>query len=156
MRDVSQYPPVVDLLYHEPPMVLVDRFVAWLDEGRGVRCEVDIREDALFAAPQGIPAWVGIEYMAQAIGVYSGAHEFDQGQSPRIGFLLGSQNISLNCDYFAFGTVLDVEVRLSWDGQKLVQFDCAIRQRGNDEVLVQGCLNCYAPDRDEIEGLEAP
>jgi predicted hotdog family 3-hydroxylacyl-ACP dehydratase len=155
MRDVAMFPPAGELLVHEPPMMLVDRFVAWLDDGNGVRCEVDICSDALFAETEGVPAWVGIEYMAQTIGIYSGAHQYAQGLPPRIGFLLGSQSISFNCDYFEFGTVVDVEARMSWNGGKLVQFDCAVKRHGSNDILVQGCLNCFAPDKDEIPGLES-
>jgi len=150
MRDVSKYPPPSELLYHDPPMVLIDRFVSWLDDGAGVRCEVDILKDAMFADSKGVPSWVGIEYMAQTIGVYAGAHQFDEGLPPRIGFLLGSQNISLCCERFEFGTTLAVEARLTWNGGRVVQFDCAVFVKGLAEPMLQGCLNCLSPAENEV------
>ena len=62
---------VAELLPHDPPMVLIDKVLSY-DENSLV-AEVAIRPDSAFCGANGVPGWVGIEYMAQAIAAHAGA-----------------------------------------------------------------------------------
>ncbi len=63
-------PDIRSLVPHAGPMVLLDRVIS-VDED-SLLAEVRIRSDSLFCNIDGVGAWVGIEYMAQAIGAWRG------------------------------------------------------------------------------------
>ena len=65
-----EMPDIRSLVPHSGTMVLLDRVIS-ADENT-LCAEVVIRPDSLFYADGGVGAWVGIEYMAQAIGAYAG------------------------------------------------------------------------------------
>ena len=55
---------------HRGRMRMVDQLLA--NDPDSVTVSAEIRPDNLFADAQGVPAWVGIEYMAQAIAAWAG------------------------------------------------------------------------------------
>ncbi|MBN2718668.1 MAG: hypothetical protein JXX14_22675 [Deltaproteobacteria bacterium] len=138
------------LLAHQPPIRMIDRGMAVL--GNGVICESQIRTDHMFLTPAGVPAYVAVEYMAQAIGVFDGWHRYLHGQSPRIGYLVGTRELKLNCDSFVVGQVLDIEARLAWDGNSLLQFRCCTRDRATNAELATAMLNVYSPGQMDVDG----
>jgi predicted hotdog family 3-hydroxylacyl-ACP dehydratase len=146
MKTVESYPGVEDLLYHDHPMILIDKMVEINEEG--AVSEVVITDGRLFMKNGKIPAYVGIEYMAQTIGLYAGAANFDMGLPPDIGFLLGGQEISLYCDFYKQGQVLKVVVKKIWDGLKLVQFECSVFDKKDNTLLMNGNINVYSPSRE--------
>ncbi len=76
---------VDDLVPHSGTMSLLSRVTAYGDDW--LEAEVDISSATLFAEEQGVPAWVGLEYLAQAIAAFSGVQEKKQNQPPKLGFL---------------------------------------------------------------------
>ena len=64
------FPDIRSLLPHSGTMVLLDRVVA--ADADSLCAEVAIRPDSLFCNADGVGAWVGIEYMAQAIAAHAG------------------------------------------------------------------------------------
>src|SRR2546426_3960121 len=82
-------PEIRSLVPHSGPMVLLDRVVS-VDE-ESLCAEVLIRADSMFCAAGGVGAWVGLEYMAQAIAAYAGYGARLRGAPVKIGFLLGSR-----------------------------------------------------------------
>jgi predicted hotdog family 3-hydroxylacyl-ACP dehydratase len=136
--------PIADLLPHAPPMVLLDAVRGW-DKDR-LEAEVTIRRDGLFFRPGlGVPAHVGIEYMAQACGAFAGLEARKTGDDVRIGFLLGTRRYRATVDWFAEGMRLTVRiVEIFRDGSMGV-FDCAILGNGREQATAQ--INLYQPDR---------
>ena len=53
--------------------------------------ELVVPEAGLFVEDGQVPAWVGIEYMAQAIAAWAGCRARAAGKPPQLGFLLGSR-----------------------------------------------------------------
>jgi predicted hotdog family 3-hydroxylacyl-ACP dehydratase len=132
-------PPVAELVPHGRPMLLLDRVVSY--SGDVVTCEVQIRSDSPFMREGGVPAIVGIEYMAQCVAVYAGLSARAKGEPVRIGFLLGSRSVRIEADLFAPGDRLLVEARRVWGEDALGSFACHVR-RGT-EVLLEGNLTVY-------------
>jgi predicted hotdog family 3-hydroxylacyl-ACP dehydratase len=133
------FPPIADLVPHKPPMLLLDRVVAYSEDL--VTCEVEIRPDSPFVRAEGVPAIVGVEYMAQCIAVYAGLAAHAKGEGARIGFLLGSRDVRIDADVFAVGDRLAVEARRTWGENDLGSFACQVRHGEN--VLVRGNLTVY-------------
>ncbi len=135
-------PPVAELLPHAPPMVLIDELVE-AAEGR-VAARVTLRPDSPFVEDGRVPAIVAIEYMAQTIGAYAGLRARAAGGPPRIGFLLGTRELSLDVDAFAVGDELTIEARHVFGDEQLGSFQCELRRAG--QTLASALVNVYEGD----------
>jgi predicted hotdog family 3-hydroxylacyl-ACP dehydratase len=118
-------PDIRSLLPHAGPMVLLDRVIS-VDED-SLLAEVCIRSDSLFCNGGGVGAWVGIEYMAQAIGAWAGYTAQLRGEPVKLGFLLGTRRYECRRPIFLLGSVLRVHVqRLFQNENGLGSFECSI------------------------------
>ncbi len=134
---------VEELLPHSGPMVLLDEALS-AEEGR-VTAAVRIAEDSLFYDPElgGVPAWVGIEYMAQTIAIYAGVHAKRAGEPVRVGLLLGSRRYQTETGCFPLGSRLLIHAREEWRDESMAVFDCRIE---TDACLAKAMLNVYQPE----------
>lgn len=132
---------IADLLPHAGGAVLLDELVA-VDQA-GLSATVLVRPDSPFSEENGIPAHVGIEFMAQACGAFSGIQARRDGAAPRIGFLLGTRRYLATQAWFAHGTRLVVSVALVYRDGEIGMFDCTIR--GGDAVLAEAQLIVAEP-----------
>ena len=79
---------MTEVLPHQGRMLLLDTMLDADEEH--VSCGVTIRPDSLFCdGVNGVPSWVGLEYMAQTVSTYSGIDQARARQRPSIGLLLG-------------------------------------------------------------------
>lgn len=118
-------PPVRDLLPHSGAMVLLDRVVSADDDN--LCAEVRIHAGSMLATGDGVGAWVGIEYMAQAIAAHAGWKALRRDEAVKVGFLLGSRKYQAAVPYFVPGSVLRVHVHRVLQGENgLGAFDCRI------------------------------
>jgi predicted hotdog family 3-hydroxylacyl-ACP dehydratase len=133
---------VAELLPHSGPMVLLDDL---LGEGPGwVAAGVRIAEDSLFHEPgRGVPCWLGVEYMAQTIALFSGLAAKRAGQPVRIGLLLGTRRYEAAASHFALGSYLRVDAREEWHDGQMGVFDCTIEEDGR--TLARARLNVFLP-----------
>ena len=133
---------ITELVPHAGPMCLLDRVVAYGDDW--LRAEVGIGPQSVFADERGVPAWVGIEYMAQAIAAYGGLLERRKGGKPKIGFLLGTRNYACDADYFTIGQNLSIVVTRELIAENgLNVFACELEAKG---VHAQAVVNVFQPD----------
>ncbi|MBJ7550324.1 hotdog family protein [Marinomonas ostreistagni] len=136
---------VEELVPHSGRMSLLSRVT--VVEGDSLFAEVDIHEGATFAEQNGVPAWVGLEYLAQAIGAYAGYQERTQDGVPKIGFLLGTRKYSCNCEYFPLGTTLTLKVTRNMQADNgLSAFDGELYAEG---INASARLNVFQPDNAE-------
>jgi len=118
-------PDIRSLVPHGGPMVLLDRVIS-VDED-SLLAEVRIRSDSLFCNVDGVGAWVGIEYMAQAIGAWAGYTAQLRGEAVKLGFLLGTRRYECSRPIFVLGSVLRVHIqRVFQDENGLGSFECYI------------------------------
>ncbi|MDD5276941.1 MAG: hotdog family protein [Methylovulum sp.] len=130
-----------ELLPHDGKMVLLERVIAFDEDS--MAAEVVVHADGLFGAAGTVPAWLGIEYMAQTVAAHSGMFCKIAGKPLNLGFLLGTRHYYCNVPSFADGTVLTVTVKRLIQDQGLGVFDCKIT---GDGVEVLAKLNVYQPD----------
>ncbi len=144
-----------DLILHRDPMSLLDRVHAVEDDG--LVATVEIREDIpFFVVGDGVPAWIGMEYMAQAVAALAGIRARRAGRPIPFGLLIGCRHFVAYVAAFAVATRLAVEVReLVSDSDGLGAFACTIYavssgdadEDGNlvrgAEVLVESQLTVY-------------
>jgi len=135
--------PIEHFVPHRGAMSLLSRMVA-VDAEQAL-AEVDITPGSQFAQDQGVPAWVGIEYMAQTIAAWSGARARRAGGEPAIGFLLGSRRYQAEVPVFAVGQTLRIHTRCELIGESgLGQFECHIRD-SDSQLLAQAMVSVFEP-----------
>jgi predicted hotdog family 3-hydroxylacyl-ACP dehydratase len=142
---------VDELLPHEGEIILLTEVLAWGDDWLEAR--VDHRKPSLFKQENGtVPAWVGLEYMAQTIGALIGIHAKKAGEPIRIGFLMGTQKYETSVSEFAKDSVLTVRVDEIFTENNLALFDCSVR---SDVVLAAAQIKAVRPeDLDSVlEGI---
>lgn len=133
---------VRELVPHSGKMSLLSRIVGYGDGW--LQSEVDVTRESTFADERGVPAWIGMEYMAQTIAAYAGLQERNQGGVPKIGFLLGSRNYSSSKDYFCHGRTFQIKVELEMVAANgLNVFNCVLT--GN-ETRAEAVINVFQPD----------
>lgn len=145
--DVPDPPPsfpyaVAELLPQSGSMVLVDRV---LEAGEDhIVVGLRVREDGLFSGlDRTVPAWVGLEYMAQAIAAFSGYHRKRRGEAIGLGFLLGTRHYECSAGSFPCGASLRVRAEKIIEGANdMAVFDCAIEGGG---IRAASKLNVLLP-----------
>ncbi|MCK4840945.1 MAG: hotdog family protein [Methylococcales bacterium] len=136
---------IAELLPHEGKMMLLDHVLEYDQES--LVAEVIVANDGLFGDGQTIPAWIGIEYMAQTVAAHGGMMRRLAGKPIDVGFLLGSRRYNCNVSEFIVGTRLTVSVKRFMEDQGLGVFDCQILGEGID---ISAKLNVYQPANIEI------
>ena len=149
MMDLSSIP-VSELLPHDPPMVLLDRVVSCDDTT--LVAEVTIRPDSIFCDESGVPAWVGIEYMAQAVAAHAGAMARLRGDPPSIGYLLGTRSYQCSMAVYPIGETLTVHIEALFVEMSLGAFSCRIEA---NETVASATINVYQPDDNHPENSDS-
>jgi predicted hotdog family 3-hydroxylacyl-ACP dehydratase len=131
---------VAALIPHSGDMVWLDRITDY--DHQSLTAELAVRGDGLLGGDESVPAWAGIEYMAQTIAAYAGMMARQANEPIRLGFLLGTRRYNSNVAAFKVGLMLTIRVeRIMQDGG-LGVFDCRIQGEG---VEVTANLNVYQP-----------
>lgn len=134
-------PKIAELVSHAGPMLLLERL---LEDGDDyVVCEVLVRSDGLFDSGGRVPAWLGIEYMAQTVAAFSGLQARRDQELVKLGYLLGSRRFETNVQHFACGDVLRVTARrLVHDRSGMGAFECEVQ---GDRAQQSATLSVYQP-----------
>lgn len=136
---------------HQQGMSLLDRVCHW-DE-QHIVAELVVPDEGLFVGSDGVPAWVGIEYMAQAIAAWAGCRARSAGNAPAIGFLLGTRRFTSSCTHFPCGSVLQVRASCELMADNgLGMFACQILI--GDQVCCQANVSVFEP-ADALAYLES-
>jgi len=134
---------VAAILPHAGRMLLLDEL---LDHGPAhVVCGVTVQPASMFCdGNAGVPAWVGLEYMAQTVCAFSGVEEVRAGLKPTIGLLLGTRSYQCEVEWFPVGAALRIRADvLMRDDNDLVAFACTIHDA--DRRVAHGDVKAYRP-----------
>ncbi|USD21644.1 hotdog family protein [Microbulbifer variabilis] len=134
-----------ELVPHSGNMSLLDEVVS-VDEEQ-LLAKLRVRDDGIFSRNGRVPAYVGIEYMAQSIAAFSGYHAKERGKEVRLGFLLGTRKFVSNVESYRCGDELTIEVqRLLQAENGMATFECVIKGHSIEQ---SARLNVYQPDNVE-------
>ncbi|MGD8325701.1 MAG: hotdog family protein [Sphingomonadales bacterium] len=134
---------VEELVPHAEPMILIDEVLDWSEDT--LKSRVMISEDSVFYEKfQGVPVWVGVEYMAQTIAALAGVRAKRDDKPVRIGFLVGTRRYEAAVPMFTLGQVLEVSVSEIFQDGGMGVFNCEIRSN-RTELLASASLNVYLP-----------
>lgn len=134
--------PVATLLPQSRTMVLLDRVV---ETGADfIMTELTVRDDGLFSNhDHTVPAWIGLEYMAQTIAAFSGYNRKCRGEEIGLGFLLGTRYYKCSVGSFPCGMSLQVRAEkvIETDNEMSV-FNCIIEGKN---IYASAMLNVLLP-----------
>lgn len=148
MTEASQFPlySFESVVPHTGTMVLLDQIEHWDDAE--LQASVTIRADAPFVDANGMPAWVGIELMAQTIAAFGGCCARRASQPVKIGFLVGSRRYIASQAYFPIGAQLQVNVKEIISGEQgLSVFECTLQ--GPGDISASANINVFQPEDPE-------
>ena len=137
-------PPIEELLPHRAPMLLIDAVTEF--EGNRIRCVATPRANAWYAADDGaMPAWIGIELMAQAVAAHVGLSARREGRPPKPGVLLGTRVYQAAVAHFEPDRQLLLEgVQTFHESGGLACYDCRI-QSETGACLASAALTAFEP-----------
>lgn len=143
---------VEDLVPHSGAMSLLTDITGvgpnWLS------ARIQITPDSMFAEQQGVPSWIGLEYMAQAVAAFSGANAVAEGNAPKIGLLLGSRSYEASSNLFVLGDTLNIRVEEEVRGDNNLSIFTGELQGtlGANPVQAHAQINVFEPE-DALEFL---
>ncbi|HET9679346.1 MAG TPA: hypothetical protein VFP95_02155, partial [Gammaproteobacteria bacterium] len=104
---------------------------------------VDITAAHVFydVTQQGVPGWVGVEMMAQTIGVLAGLEAQQAGQDVKVGYLIGVRRYEAYQPYFSNNSSLRIiaEARYRESGG-VNSFFCQIQNEPDNKLLAEASL----------------
>lgn len=140
--------PMAALVPHAAPMVLLDRVTAW--DATGLTASLTIRPDTRFLEPGlGVPAHIGLEWMAQACGAFAGLRAKEAGDPVRLGFLLSTRDYRADRLWFAVGETLLITVTQVFLDAGMAVFDCRID--AGDLACARARLTVFQPAGDALD-----
>ncbi|WP_188112351.1 hypothetical protein [Salinicola aestuarinus] len=134
--------PMAPLVPHARGMCLLDTLQQIDDDG--AVAEVTPSGDALFADDAGIPAWVGVEWIAQTLAGWAGYRALASGEAPQPGLLLGCRRYRSETPAFAIGRGFRVSVRVDFVAANgVTQIEGEILDAESGDTLAAGTLTLY-------------
>jgi len=136
---------IEQVLPHDHPMILLDSLYDFCQE-KATCCHLITAQSLFFDATlQGVPSYVGIEYMAQTIAAYANANELVNNRKVEVGFLVSSRKYKCDFPVFKLGMALQITAKqLYKDDSGLSAFDCAIFI--NDDQIASARINVFQPE----------
>ena len=133
---------ILTLIPHREPMLLINRLVAVSD--KRAEAQVLIDSSTPFYVTEGVPAWIGLEYMGQTAALIAGYQQREGLTTPHLGFLMGSRKYQTSVPYFASGETLSVVCEeAALVGESLATFNCTIATSSNGQTVATAMLSVF-------------
>ena len=144
---------LASLLPHRGRMLLLSGINGYNLEDRSLCAETRINPDCLFFDPAmgGVPAWVGFEFLAQAIAALSGLEGREKGEKPKIGFILSVSSLRIGLPFFRAGSTVQLRVKESGRMEQVFTFEGEIFSEGRK--VLDGKLTIMETDDEQIKLL---
>lgn len=144
---------VAELLPHAPPMVLLDRVIT--HDETSLLAETTIKtssmffreaQDPLCEGEAGVPSWVGVEYLAQAVAAWAGLRNRRAGTETRSGFLVGVKEYQASRAIFPLGRRLRMSIIVKEGLGPLSVFEGRIETEGVTAQAVISVIQGAPPE----------
>ncbi|PKG55486.1 hotdog family protein [Shewanella sp. GutDb-MelDb] len=137
-QDVEQFIP------HRQPMVLISNLLEYEADNLLTQTKITTTSPYFDDSLQGVPNYVGIEYMAQSIAALAGIEAHLRQDIIRVGFLLGTRKLNMHISHFKAGETYQTQVtRLYQEESGLAVFDCKIIH--NEQIVAEANVNVFQP-----------
>ncbi|HEV7801571.1 MAG TPA: 3-hydroxylacyl-ACP dehydratase [Burkholderiales bacterium] len=139
------YPAITELVPHRASMLLIDKLLECdQDGGRALH---EVAPNAWYIERGGMPAWIGLELMAQTIAAFVGFNKRLDGLPPTQGYLLGTRRLRCAVCAFPVGARLEIVAkRLYQEDTGLAAFECEIVLDGAG--VAHATLTVFEPHAD--------
>ncbi|NVB42505.1 hypothetical protein G6O69_32075 [Pseudenhygromyxa sp. WMMC2535] len=144
------WPPVAELVPHEPPMLLIEAVLDWSPER--ARISATVRPGSPFVHEGRLEASYCLEYMAQAIAAARGLQVRLSGEPPSMGVLLGSRELRLEVESLAVGDALELVVERVYVEGKLGSYACETWRAG--QRVASATINVMSASAEDLAGGE--
>lgn len=134
--------PVERLVKHRRKMLLIERIISHTD--LTIHAQATITPESTFLKGDHVPAWIGIEYAAQAVAALSGLRFLDQDEENKVGLLLSCRRYKCTRPRFMLGDILDIDAREEFNDGQMGAYNCTI-SIGKEEVATVS-LSAYIPN----------
>ncbi|NLR76094.1 ApeP family dehydratase [Leeia aquatica] len=143
---MTSYPAIETVLGHRGDMLLVHA-IEHVDATQAC-CTAKTDSAAWYASEAGdMPAWIGIELMAQTVGVHVGMLARMQGRPPRLGALLGTRKYTAMMACLPAGKGLRIQATQAFrDDTGVGAYDCRIELADGGETVAEATLTVFEPD----------
>jgi len=137
------FPPIAAIIPHGGTMLLLDAVTSCGDDALTARATV--RADAWYADGHGaMPAWIGIELMAQSVAAHVSLIAMRAGGRARPGVLLGTRSYQAHVNAFARDAQLTIYVREVLHGDEgHGAYQCTIEHGG--EHYADAVIKVFQP-----------
>ncbi|MCE1115964.1 MULTISPECIES: hotdog family protein [Pseudomonas] len=144
--------PLAELLPHAGDMILIEQIDSCDDEQ--IHTRTTVRPGGLFNRADGsLPAWLGLELMAQSVAAFAGCRARRLGLPVELGFLLGTRKFECAVEHFPVGAELLIHAQRSLeDDNGMGVFECHLRGPG---IHATARLNVYRPPQPDRYLAEA-
>ena len=138
--------PLDDMDYWVPHQGVAQLLGAVLNvEPEALEATVPIERSHAYALADGVPSWIGLEYMAQAIAAFSTGRRLSEASAkdvrPKGGMLLGCRHYECSHPFFPLDAVIKVRVEQEFiDESGLGAFQCSPEGEG---ITARGRLTVY-------------
>jgi predicted hotdog family 3-hydroxylacyl-ACP dehydratase len=139
------------ILPHRGRMLLLSRIKEYDTENRSLKAEYDIDKACLFYDPaiEGVPAWAGFEFMAQAISALSGITGRLKGEKPKLGFILSVSAMKVYLPVLKTGNTVSIEV---WEDYRVdMVYTFHGRIMAGSEIVAEAKLTVMDVDDTSLE-----
>lgn len=135
---------VANFIPHRDPMILISKLLAHESDTLLTQTDINASSPYFDSKLNGVPNYVGIEYMAQSIAALAGVEAHMRNDIIRVGFLLGSRKLKMHISQFDLGQSYQTRVtRLYQEDSGLAVFDCQILH--NQDVVAEANVNVFQP-----------
>lgn len=141
---MTAFPPITEILPHRGIMLFIDAVSHFSPEA--AICTFQPQRNAWYINREGaMPAWFGIEMMAQSIAVHAALTAKSRGEQPKFGALLGSRDYHCTQPSYIAGAPLTItalqELR---DDSGLGAYECRIEAEG--QIISRAQLKVFEPE----------
>lgn len=134
-----------DYIRHRGPLLLLDS-IEMLGPNSVKACALIERNNIFFdQTKDGVPSWVGLEYLAQTAAVWVGINDESNNRPIQLGFLLGSRSYEAATASFSEGKELNITIKADFIDGNIVVFSGEIVDN-TDSQLASGNLTAFRPD----------
>ncbi|MCW9717216.1 ApeP family dehydratase [Avibacterium sp. 21-599] len=138
---------IAPLLPHSGEMVLLQQ----LDEvGEDfLVAQAQVSADHILLKNGKLASFVGAEIMAQGIAAWAGCKCVRAGQPIGLGYWLGTRKLHIYQQAIPIGSTLEIRVHRSLeDDTGFGVFDCQLRNKNTNELIIEGTLNVLRPPKE--------
>jgi predicted hotdog family 3-hydroxylacyl-ACP dehydratase len=128
-------------------MILLEQMVEIGEQD--IFCTLTVHEQMPYADADGnLPAWMGLELMAQATAAWKAYHARNGNAPAEIGFLVGVRLFTAFVPSFQRGSRIEVRVHQVLNTGRMGQVEGTIRC--GEEVLATAVFSAYLPTPEEL------